>query len=165
MAAPTKKVPGMLQDPWRSGPAPAAPKPRPSAQATQEKIAGDGDGDELENPPLATIELKGYGAITVVNAATSMGAAARILEFTVNNRKDLEKTFTDFGVVIAQMPLRGSEKLKFYIQRADGWILAIPGATTRDAGCLQLIQALLHLNTVPALKKKLEDAKISVYKF
>jgi hypothetical protein len=165
MADSTKKVPGMLQDPWRSAQVPAPTKARPTKQSPEpENSVGDTD-DESEHSPLATIDLKGYGAITVGNASTSMSAAARILGFTVNNRKDLEKIFTDFGVVIAQMPLRGSEKLKFYIQRADGWILAIPGAMTRDAGCLQLIQALLHLNTVPSLKKKLEDAKISVYKF
>jgi len=165
MADAPKKVPGMLQDPWRSTQVPAPSKPQHSKQPEPEKPAVDADGEEPEHPPLATIELKGYGAITVSHVATSLSAAARILEFAVNNRKDLEKIFTDFGVVIAQMPLRGSEKLKFYIQRADGWILAIPGALTRDAGCLQLIQALLQLNTVPALKKKLEDAKISVYKF
>lgn len=164
MADAPKKVPGMLQDPWRSAQAPVAAKAAKTAQPIKE-VRDDSDGEESEHTPLATIDLKGYGAITVANATTSMSAAARILEFTVNNRKDLEKTFTDFGVVIAQMPLRGSEKLKFYIQRADGWILAIPGALTRDAGCLQLIQALLQLNTIPALKKKLEDAKISVYKF
>lgn len=170
MTAKPKKIPGMLQDPWRSGPTatPATPTSAPktapkTAQPTPTNL--DEDGEEKSHIELSTIELKGYGAITIGHATTAQGAAGRLLEFAVINRKDLEKTFTEFGIVIAQMPLQGSANLKFYIQRTDGWILAIPGAVTRDAGCLQLIQALLQLNTIPILKKKLEDARISVYKF
>jgi hypothetical protein len=161
MANIPKNKPGMLQDPWRSAQVPV-PKPVPKERTP---ATGDYTEEESEGLPLATVDLKGYGAITIGNTTASMSAAARILEFAVNNRKDLERTFADFGIVIAQMPLQGSGKLKFYIQRADGWILAIPGAETRDAGCLQLIQALLQLKTIPSLKKRLEDAKISVYKF
>lgn len=165
-----KKMPGMLHDSWRT---PQATEQAPPIRTRAKVAAGsettptyaDNPEDSDGTAELCTITLKGYGAITFGRASTTTGAAGRMLEFAVGYRKDLEEIFTEYGVVVAQMSTQAVDDLKFYIQRKDGWVLAIPGAGTRDEGCLQLIQALLKMVTVPALKKKLEDAKISVYKF
>jgi hypothetical protein len=159
-----KKTPGLLRDPWRSAvPAAPAPSRQVEAQEPPEVDAEDIDNNET-HAATATIELKGYGGITVTGTDHIQAAAVRLLEFCVAHRKEIEPTFTEFGLVIAQLPVQKSTNLKFYIQRGDGWMLAVPNARTRDEGCFQLIQAMMRLYFDPELKKKLESFKIRPYK-
>lgn len=157
------RKPGMLQDPWRTNaPTPAA-KPVPKRKVTSAAPTEDEYGNDLEKK-FSTIDLKGYGAITITGTSEETGAGGRLLDFALANKREIEPIFTQYGIVLAQLATP-PVNLRFYVHREDGWLLAIPEVTTRDAGCLQLIQAFLHIKTIPALKKKLEDAKISVYKF
>lgn len=158
-----KKVPGLLKDPWRNAssmaPAAALTAPvEPVVTSTQEIE------EDLQAEKFATIELKGYGGITVEGTNEIPVAAVRLLEFCVDHKKEIESIFTDYGVVIAKMEVRKMPAIKFYIQRSDGWLIAIPGAPTRDAGCFQLIQALMRVQANALLKKKLESYKIRPYK-
>lgn len=161
----SKKMPGLLKDPWRSAPppTPATKYIRPASNKPETTGASVPD-DDLRPEVLACIEFKGYGGITVEDVATPAAAVTRLLEFCVDHRAEIEKTFTDFGIVIAQLPVAAMPDIKFYLQRNDGWLLAIPDAVTREMGCFQLIQAMLKLHADSGPKKKLESYKIRPYK-
>lgn len=159
-----KRMPGLLKDPWRTIAPPEAKKPPPRSLKQPEITGAEKAEDELKPEVRACIELKGYGGITVEGVNTIPAASTRLLEFCIDNRVKIEKTLTEFGVVIAQMPVTAMPDIKFYIQRKDGWLLAIPGVLTREAGCFQLIQALMKLQADPAIKKTLESYKIRPYK-
>lgn len=159
----SKKMPGMLQDPWRVN----APEVAPAALTQPVAVpvtSTEEISEDLQTEKHATIELKGYGGITVDGTNHATVAAARILEFFVKHRKELEPILTEYGVVVAQMPVQNLSGLKFYVQRGDGWLFAIPGAQTRDIGCLHLVQAMLRLQISPVFKKKLEEYSIRPYK-
>jgi len=159
-----KRMPGLLKDPWRTITPPESKKPSPRSVKQPEITGAEQAEDELKPETRACIELKGYGGITVEGVNTIPAAATRLLEFCIDNRVQIEKTLTEFGVVIAQMPVTAMPNIKFYVQRKDGWLLAVPGVPTREAGCLQLIQALMKLQADAGIKKKLESYKIRPYK-
>ena len=166
MAA-SKKVPGLLKDPWRTQPTAPPPevKNTPRVKTSKPEVTGAVQAeDELKPQERACIEIAGYGGIIVEGVNSVPAATIRLLEFCIDHRSEIEKTFTEFGVVIAQLPVAPMPNLKFYVQRKDGWLLAIPAVPTREAGCFQLIQAMTQLQTSPALKKKLESYKIRPYK-
>lgn len=172
MATTNKKAPGLLNDPWRTietepvAPKPQAPGASPGAVPGAVPVASTRrNGDTNESPrSIATIELKGYGGITVEDVTDTPMAAARLLEFCVDHRKDIESTLTEYGIVLAKLDLKQISNINFYIQRTDGWVLAIPGAATREVGRFHFIQAFIRMQSNPGLKKKLEEYRIRPYK-
>jgi hypothetical protein len=157
------KMPGVVTDPWRtqvtpkttSKPAPPDPSHPPPAPPQ--------DTDSYDQR-FATIELAGYGGITVEGTSDIPVAAVRILRFCCQEKSRIEDLFAEFGVVITKTAQNSFAPQNFYIQASDGWLLAVPGAKTRDQGALQLIQAMMHLNTLPEFRDKLHKAKIRPYK-
>lgn len=159
-----EKAPGLLKDPWRTvEPEPVAPKPADTLPQTAPSTRRQGDDDEGPRA-TATIDLKGYGGITVEDVDGVPMAAVRLLEFCVDHRKDIDEILTEYGIVLAKMDLKQVNGIHFYIQRADGWVLAIPGVATRELGRFQFIQAFVRIQSNPVLKKKLEQYKIRPYK-
>lgn len=156
------KTPGILKDPWRE---PAPPPPVQEPRRKKEDQPSQSRNEDYGPDQISSIVLEGYGCITVTGADRPIAAAIRVLEFCVDNRADISATFADYGVVIAKMEKGSMSNIHFYVQRKDGWLIAIPNAESRDAGCLQLIQAFLELNTLPHVKKSLEKYQIKTYKF
>lgn len=156
-----------MSDPWRKAPAaapPSPPRPTPSTAKVPLPIASAGDTDDF-GAKYTTIDLRGYGGITLEGTQDVPIATLQLLNFCVQEKAAIEDTLAEFGVVLAELPLlRPENALKFYIQRADGWTLAIPLAPSREAGALQLIQAFMKLNSIPALREKLQKHKIKPYK-
>lgn len=169
---------GVLRDPWRT----ATPDttvnsagdtvntasgevvrraPTVSEQAANDP--GDDINGDMEGVKQTTVELKNYGGIVVKGAESSAHAAAHILQFCVDNNTDIEKVLTRYGVVVAKIH-PGQLKAPFYIQRRDGWTLAVPMARTRDEGCLQLIQALLAVRLETRAGLRMLDAGITPFK-
>jgi hypothetical protein len=156
---------GVLRDPWRTNVPEfttnsagervdtATGQRRPVVPTVSQEAArdtGDDINDDMEGTRQATIELKNYGGVTVKGAASSAHAAAQILKYCVDNSAAIDKVLTRYGLVVTKLH-PGQLKAPFYIQRQDGWTLAIPMARTRDEGCLQLIQALLAIRVeIPA---------------
>ncbi len=159
---PEKKMPGVMSDPWRnqkSAPPPPKPQVTPPAPSEVDPIEED-----LQDAKYATIELKGYGGITAEGTNNTQIAASRLLNFCVENRDAIEPIFTQYGVIVAHMQLQRFDHIKFYIQRRDGWIVAIPDARTRDDGALQLIQAMLQVQAEPKLREKMRAVKLRAFK-
>lgn len=165
---PTDKKHGILSDPWR---APAAAKP--VAESPEVRIFKQTQLSEKKPKPApieerpdrrATLELRGYGAITARNCENSSQTALSVLSFLAANLKAVEPILTDYGILVTQTTAR-PKNVKFFVQRDDGWLLAVPGVSSRESGAMQLIQALIQINALPGFKKKLEDAGISAYKF
>ncbi len=167
MTAPQeKRRPGMLQDPWRNMVAPVPEAPAAAAANVPEVArndAGDDIDGDMEHVRKATIELKNYGGITVTGAQSPSHAAAQVLQFCVDNLKLVDQTLISFGIVVTKLH-PGKLTTPFYVQRNDGWTLAVPMVKTRDDGCLQLIQAMLALRTDPAAGAKMRELKIQPYK-
>ncbi len=167
---PTRRPPGIVRDPWRNFSS-IVPKPeaQPRKPISEEEDGADIDVDtdtdtDTHQEKYATILLQGYGGITVDGVTEPTHAALRVLEFCVDHRREIEPYLVEYGVIVVKMERVKTPDIKFYIQRADGWLLAIPGATTRDDGCAQLIQAMLRIQVNPALKKKLVEYHIRPYK-
>jgi hypothetical protein len=161
MMTPKKPKTGVLHDPWRTSlAAPDAPKPKrvPTPSTDNSPI-----NDDLRDTQYATIALKGYGGITIEGVTELKHAAAQLLKFCVDQEKLVDDILVQFGVLLAQMPV-GNLKTKFFIQRADGWLIAVPEAKTRDEGCLQLIQAMVKIDQSPPLHLLLRKYHIRPYK-
>ena len=158
--ATSKKMPGMVTDPWRNSPnINKMLEPPPPAVISTQEIEED-----LQDQKFATIELKGYGGITVDGTNELKIAAVRILEFCIAHQTKIEDYFTEHGIVVTKLPKTSLSNVKFYIQRGDGWILAIPDAKTRDEGCFQLIQAMLKIQAQPSLNTLLTEFKIRPFR-
>jgi hypothetical protein len=163
MTTPAKK-PGIFKDPWRSVPEPEPQAPLPLVESAKPvPNTPDELEEDIADPKYSTIAVKGYGGITVDGVSTALNAASQILKFCVEKRHIIEPTLLNYGIVVCKMT-PGKLTTKFYIKRADGWTLAIPDATNRDNGCLQLIQALLEVQTDPAMKREMQLYHIRPYK-
>jgi hypothetical protein len=168
MTAPESKRAGILRDPWRAltskqSPSDSTEPPAPTLSEKAAVDAGDDINGDMEGKKTSTIELKNYGGITVQGAESPSHAAAQVLKFCVDNLKIVEETLISFGVLVTRLH-PGKLTTPFYVQRADGWTLAIPMVKNRDEGCLQLIQALLALRTNPIASAKMRELKIQPYK-
>jgi len=165
MSKATEPKPGVIRDPWRTVTPPASAQVTAAPTVSEEVAhkAGDDINEDMQEVVTATITLKNYGGITVTGAKTPAHAAAQVLEFCVDNLRAAEATLISFGIVVAKLQ-RGPMTTPFYVQRKDGWTLAIPMVRTRDEGCLQLIQALIALNTHPTMRAKMRDLNIVPYK-
>jgi len=171
----SKKMPGLLNDPWRAAPPDASPRPVPAhkepeplpANLPQSVRTISTDDSPIENdiqkPCHATIELKGYGGITVDGVDQMHHAGAQVLKFCVDHSDQIDDIFVQYGVLLAQMPIT-ELTTKFYVQRADGWLLAVPEANTRDEGCLQLIQAMVEVYRNLKLREAMTKYRIRPYK-
>jgi len=169
-----KKIPGLLKDPWRSAPVeppppranlkeqPPLPENLPAAVRT---ISTDDSPilEDLQDAVHSTIELKGYGGITVDGVEQMNHAAAQVLQFCVDHYEKIDDIFVKYGVLLAQLPIN-ELTTKFYIQRADGWLMAVPEAKSRDEGCLQLIQAMLEAYRNPKLRESMRKYRIRPYR-
>jgi hypothetical protein len=159
MADPPKK--GIFKDPWRSAPVPTAPLPSKTvALPSQEPI------DNAESLPVQSVSatLPNYGGITVLGTGNPQELGRRVLEFCVQNAKIVEPYLLQYSIVIVRLPLTTKLNTPFYIQRSDGWTLAVPDVTTKEQGLLQLIQAFLELTQTPNTRTLLEQAGIRPYK-
>lgn len=158
-----KALPGLLRDPWRVGA--SAPKVEPEVPEHVRTISTDDSPilDDIQEECHSTIELKGYGGITVDGVTKLNHAASQVLKFCVDHHKEIDDIFLQYGVLLTPFDVTDLQ-LSFFIQRDDGWLLAVPEATTRDAGCLQLIQAMLEVYTLPKLRKKMQKYRIRPYK-
>jgi len=150
------KTPGILTDPWRQDTPPVAPPKEPPP--TPNSLAGEQDPDISSVARSATLELKGYGGITVEGFDTLTEAAAHILAFCIQHLPVIEDRLISYGVLVAK--LDAPAKAQFYVQRKDGWTLALPEARDRDEGLLSLIQALSHLQSDTTIHTAMKDAHI-----
>jgi len=165
---------GIVHDPWRTPVAatPAEPEENPfekTANVPEAPPAPSQVGDDVEAEEAArqigTLSVKNYGGITVIGAPTPTHVAAQVLRFLVDNLKEVDRMVTEYGVVITRLgPNDSVARTPFYVQRQDGWTLAMPAVSSRDAGCVQLIQALLSLQRTPRLRAKMEQLGIRVYR-
>jgi len=161
----------VVRDPWRTIEPPVSrdtagnvkTPTEPTLSQTAAYEAGDDIAEDMGERRSATIELKKYGGITVTGAASPSHAAAQVLKLCVDNLKLVESTLTTFGIIVTKMQ-PGKLTTPFYVQRDDGWTLAIPMVRNRDEGCLQLIQAMLALRMVPGVDAKMQALKIQPYK-
>ena len=154
-----KKKPGILTDPWRAA-ANIPPTERPTIPAkSSAKLKPDatlntvGDTDT----PICTLSIavKGYGGITIHAPEIAGSAGSVLLNFCVSNLALVDDTLVEFGVLVEKLEL--SKTLvhsPIYLQRSDGWTLTVPGAATKDAARVQLIQAFLKLNTYPKVREQ-----------
>lgn len=161
---PPIKRPGIFTDPWRTATAAAVVPVLEQRKAKAVASAVEEFEEDISDPKHATLELKGYGGITVDGVSAPLNAAAQILKFCVENKSKIEQTLLQYGIILVKMSQLAKLTTKFYIQRDDGWTLAIPDASTRDNGCLQLIQALLEINSDPAMKGSMQHYRIRPYK-
>lgn len=162
MTNPVKpKMPGILADPWRRSSAPTKAVHIPEREVNPDPSPID--VDIQEDAQHSTIELKGYGGITVDGVSKLGHAAEQILQFCVDNHAKIDSTFLKYGVLVAKVPV-AQMKLQFYVQRKDGWLLAVPEAQTRDEGCLQLIQAMMEIYRDSSLRQALTKYRIRPYK-
>jgi len=159
--------PGVLKDPWqRAAPqeqAPAVKRP-PVRQPKVEVRDHDNIDADREERKSVDIGLPNYGGIVVADVDSSTEAAAKILKYCVDNLPKVERILLEYGVLVARIESQGSLPSPFYIQRADGWTLIVPDATSRDMGCLQLIQAFLKLKGAADTTKSLELYRIKPYR-
>jgi hypothetical protein len=160
---------GVVQDPWRQWVSPEDPNPDETPEEAKAALArtfkpdASPIEDDIQNERHATISVPQYGGITVDGLAEIQQAVAHLLKFCVDNRNQIEDIFLQYGVVLVQLE-PGQLESPFYIQRRDGWTLAIPDALNREAGCVQLIQAFLALNQDPKIRKILKMYQIRPYK-
>jgi hypothetical protein len=154
-----KKMPGILSDPWRSG-VPEEPVPRMRANKPVEPEQ-DPDADFAADVHTSIV-LEGYGGIRLTTKSTTPSPGAILLQFCVDNLSVIDPILVEYGVLVDKLSSPVG-KLPFYIQRGDGWCLAIPDAPSRDAACLQLIQALLKMYTIPSIQSLLVKAGIIPY--
>jgi hypothetical protein len=165
---------GIVSDPWRT---PVAEAPAEAAENPFEETANVPDapappshtGDDIDVDvgarPVGVLSVRNYGGITVIGAPSPTHVAAQVLRFLVDNLKEVDRILTDYGVVVTRLNAHDSiARTPFYVQRQDGWTLAMPAVSSRDAGCVQLIQALLNLQKTPRLKAKMEHLGIRVYR-
>ena len=155
-----KPFTGVLKDPWRSapkGPPPSKVK-KPTASEADSPL-----NDDMRDAQYAHIELRGYGGITVDGVSESRHAAAQLLKVCVDFHKQIDPILVRYGVLITQLPVT-ELNTKFYVQRADGWLLAVPEAQSLDEGRLQLIQAMMAINQDPELRKHLRRYHLRPYK-
>jgi hypothetical protein len=148
------KRPGLVKDPWHVA-APVAPTPRQKtpAQVSQASLRHDDNIDkDIEKKKVATIE----------GTDDATEAAAMLLRFCVDHSKYTEPLLLNYGILLVQLT-NSPVRTPFYIQRADGWTLAIPDVATREIGCLQLVQAVNAMRKDPFLGPKLDLYQIRSY--
>lgn len=164
------KTPGLFKDPWRDvKPEPVVEKAKPSAPVSKRKPPVQTGIDEIhedirEEIKYATLEIKGYGGITVDGTSDLTAVAAQILAYCVDNLATVDETLVYYGVVVTVLDAHDTVSSNFYVRRADGWTLAVPQAPTREAGCLQLIQAMNKLYTQKNNKRLMEKYRIRPFK-
>jgi hypothetical protein len=147
-------------DPWRSSSAPA-PLSQLETKITKSNSTVQNAVEDTEHQQV-TLHFKGYGGISVEGVSTNGEAAGKLLNFLVENEKDLEEILTDNGFVLVKIST--APKSPFYIQRADGWALVAPEVASRDIGFFQFIQALLEMKTHGKLGTTMKNSGIRPYK-
>lgn len=157
---------GIVKNPW--GDKQVTPEP-PRALASNKTFGLRDLHDYIEDPEnardsSAIIDVKGYGGVTVQGISNTAVAGAQILEFCIQYNDIAEPILLKYGLLLTQLAPGKTVTASFFILREDNWLLAAPGATTRDEGCLQLIQALLDLQNSPAMKQAMSKYNIRVYK-
>lgn len=166
-----KKPPGLLSDPWRNTNTPEVPptvssvKPRKNRPQIDKQFGlAEIHDDDLQGPKHATLALDGYGGVTVDGTDDLTSIGAQILAFCVDNLTSIENTLLQYGILVTQLQ-PGNLKSKFYVQREDGWTLAVPGVLNRETGRLQLIQALAALYVDPKICHLMKKYRIRPYKY
>lgn len=156
---------GIFKDPWRTSANevtipqdPAHYKPSP---LDVEPVDSDNDKNGVQHVSVA---LPNYGGITVGGTNNSQELGRRLLEFCVVNQKIVEPYLLQYGIVVVKLGIGIKLNTLFYIQRSDGWTLAVPEVSSREQGLLQLIQAFLELANNPSTQALLAKANIRPYK-
>lgn len=162
-------TPGVSKDPWRNiKPEPVQEKVKvaPTTKRKPPPVTGIEEihEDMREEIKHATLEIKGYGGITVDGTGDLTSAAAQILAFCVDHIADVDDTLVHYGVVVTQLAPQEPVSANFFVRRADGWTLAVPQAPNREAGCLQLIQAMNKIYTQKNNKRHMEAYRIRPFK-
>jgi hypothetical protein len=113
----SKKIPGMISDPWRAGSDDVKPRPRTVKQATE----GTADpSEDWVDSTYTTVTLKGYGGITIETKAKEISPGAYLLKFCVDNLSAIDDILVEYGVLVDKTD-QDVSGLPFYIQRNDGW--------------------------------------------
>jgi len=154
---PIPKKPGVLNDPWRKAPVVEKPKVVRKAQPVPE----DRDVLTIDQPYM--LALQNYGGLCLLGGKTGTDVLLKLLDFCVDHLKRVDDVLANYGVVVAQLD-HEPRKLLFYLQREDGWTLAVPEAVSRDNASVQLIQAVLTLQNDSTLKTLLTKYKLSAYR-
>jgi hypothetical protein len=152
---------GIFRDPWRTAvpaPKPTAPIPPPPSDVDPD------DTDVTAGRQCVSISLPNYGGITAHGTDNPQELGRRLLEFCVANQKIVEPYLLQYGIIIVKLVAHTKLNTVFYIQRSDGWTLAVPQANNREQGLLQLIQAFLTLSNNPSTHTLLEQAALRAYK-
>lgn len=152
------KKPGVLRDPWRGTPLPPPVVPRKPITAKRQP-----ERDVVGISTPFVLELKNYGGLSAIGAKTSTDVVLKLLDFCVMHLNRVEDVLADYGIVLAQLD-HEPRKLLFYLQREDGWTLAIPDAPSRDYASVQLIQAVLTLQNDASIQKLLQQHNLSAYR-
>lgn len=152
------KKPGVLKDPWRTTPQSiAAP---PVKRARPQPSEGH---DTLDKKQRVTVDLKNYGGLFAERSTSSTDVVLQFLNFFVSNLSLVEDVLADYGIAVAQLD-HEPKSLNFYIQREDGWTLAVPHQASRDHASMQLIQAALTLINEPKVGRLLAKEGLGAYK-
>lgn len=150
--------PGLLKDPWRTTNKKAAPIPAKKAAPPPPAVA-----DEKFVRQYALVEVKKYGGFTLENGISPTDAILAVLRMCVENTAVLDTVLTEHGIVVARLETP-PRKVDFFVQRDDGWTLAIPDAANRSQASIQLINALMSIQGDNALKPLLLKYKLQAYK-
>jgi hypothetical protein len=163
---PTKKRPGIFNDPWRTSQvkAPISADTQATKSPEPPALAPPDDNGQTEAIKKVHLSLPNYGGLTITGTDSSQQAAKIILEFCIKYLQNIEPVLLQYGIVVVKLNANTETNALFFIQRSDGWILAIPEAKTRDQGLLQLIQAFLALQANPVTNKLLQVYHIQPHK-
>lgn len=163
-----EKKPGIFKDPWRQNVKPVVPEPasEPVDPATAtyigEEAPLDSGTDDIQHDVRASVLLKGYGGVALLGTDSPKKVAVQIINCCAEYEPQMGDTLAKYGIVVAQ--LEEAPDMTMYIRRRDGWTLCIPDARTREEGLLQLIQALLEIDSDPNLKPYLRKFGLTPFK-
>lgn len=139
-----------FKNPWASdageAETPKAPVPTGDLGAPQRDYEDPNTG-KLLDAPTQTLFAPGYGGMRVRHARTPTEALLRVLEFFKRHESALDAILVDHEVLLTH--LSHAPRGGFYVQRADGWTLVVPSATTREQALTQITQAILAIARSP----------------
>lgn len=155
------KKPGIFNDPWRS--AAPAPVEKPKAAPAPTATTADPDSDDFSTAKRSAIVLKDYGGISVKGSYDRKQVAIQLIGFCVEHLTKIEDILTQYGILVTQLE-PGKLDTPIFIQQEDGWTLTVPFAKDKPQAILQLIQALLEMDSRPALRTLLREYKLQPFK-
>lgn len=159
---------GIVKDPWRYSGTPSSRPAEEQNRGEQKKKSADyvpntGDNDDYSQYNSYTVKYPNYGGITVKGVSRREMIGGAILQFCIDNQKDIDNTLVEYGLLLVRLK-PGKMSVPFFITRSDGWTLTVPDAETRKQGLFQLIQCLLALDEHPKMKAAMRKFGITPHR-